>query len=136
MLGFMMSVWERLSALFWWEYHIGEQVALHGFRALLAGSGSLASCCPTLRWGHCLHGGICAQRGIAAHDAAPQGDLATALMTSLWMVRTNPLLMLEWALIIVALSVLGFATAFIAMVVVFPLIGHATWHVYRDLVEH
>jgi uncharacterized membrane protein len=62
-------------------------------------------------------------------------DLATALMTSLWTVRSNPLLMLEWALIIVALSVVGFATMFIGMVVIFPLIGHASWHAYRDLVE-
>jgi uncharacterized membrane protein len=29
----------------------------------------------------------------------------------------------------------GFATFLVGMVVVFPLLGHATWHAYRDLVQ-
>ncbi len=42
--------------------------------------------------------------------------------------------MIVWAAIIVALTALGFATLLLGMIVVAPLLGHATWHAYRDLV--
>ena len=37
--------------------------------------------------------------------------------------------------LIVVLIGLGFATMMIGMVVLLPLVGHATWHAYKDLVE-
>jgi len=40
-----------------------------------------------------------------------------------------------WAALIVGLTVLGFATLLIGMIVVAPLLGHATWHAYRDLIS-
>lgn len=136
LLAFIFSVWERLSVILVGVSVSGDQVSFAGFRALLAGSGQLGLLLPFAAVGTFLAILVFALSVVSLpmmlHRKA---DLATALMTSLWVVRTNPLLMLEWAIIIVALSVLGFATAFIAMVVVFPLIGHATWHAYRDLVE-
>jgi len=39
-----------------------------------------------------------------------------------------------WAVLIVALTVLGFVTLLVGMVFVAPLLGYATWHAYRDLV--
>ncbi|BBP02685.1 hypothetical protein TPL01_01170 [Sulfuriferula plumbiphila] len=137
LLAFIFSVWERLSAILVGVYVSGDQVGFAGFpHALLAGSGQFGLLLP-----YAVVGGLLAILVFALSVVSlpmmlhRKADLATALMTSLWVVRTNPLLMLEWALIIVALSVLGFVTSFIAMAVVFPLIGHATWHVYRDLVE-
>ncbi len=38
-----------------------------------------------------------------------------------------------WAALITALVAVGFATMLIGMLVIFPLLGHATWHAYRDL---
>lgn len=38
-------------------------------------------------------------------------------------------------MLIVACIAFGFATMMIGMVVLFPLLGHATWHAYKDLVE-
>ena len=61
-------------------------------------------------------------------------DVATALVTSLWAVRENPVVMLFWAGIIVALIAIGYLTAFIGLAVFFPLLGHATWRAYQDLV--
>ena len=58
-----------------------------------------------------------------------------AIATSIEVVIENPVTMLVWASLIVALSVIGFATFLIGMVVIYPLLGHATWHAYRDLVE-
>jgi uncharacterized membrane protein len=40
-----------------------------------------------------------------------------------------------WALFIVLVIGMGFATLFIGLVVAAPVVGHATWHAYRDLVE-
>jgi uncharacterized membrane protein len=36
--------------------------------------------------------------------------------------------------LIVALVLVGFATAFVGLLVILPVIGHATWHAYRELV--
>jgi len=41
-----------------------------------------------------------------------------------------------WAALIVAAMLFGFVTLFFGLVIIFPLIGHATWHAFRDLVEH
>jgi uncharacterized membrane protein len=43
--------------------------------------------------------------------------------------------MLVWGVAIVVLIGLGFALAFAGLVVAVPVIGHATWHAYRALVE-
>lgn len=43
--------------------------------------------------------------------------------------------MILWAALIAALTALGFLTALFGMIVVAPLLGHATWHAYRDLIR-
>lgn len=43
--------------------------------------------------------------------------------------------MLVWSFLIVVLAIIGFATFLIGMVIVFPLLGHATWYAYRDLIH-
>jgi uncharacterized membrane protein len=62
-------------------------------------------------------------------------DLVTAIMSSLYVVRLNPRAMLVWAATIVVATAIGIATNFIGLAVIFPLLGHATWHAYRELVE-
>ena len=59
---------------------------------------------------------------------------ATALMTSVRAVAINPVVMAAWGLIVAALLVLGSLPAFIGLAVVMPVLGHATWHLYRKLV--
>jgi uncharacterized membrane protein len=46
----------------------------------------------------------------------------------------NPGPLALWALLIVLVIGMGFATLFIGLVVAAPVVGHATWHAYRDLV--
>ncbi len=58
-----------------------------------------------------------------------------AIRTSLRVVARDLPAMLVWAALIVALVGIGFATALLAMIVIFPLLGHATWHAYRELVH-
>ncbi len=43
--------------------------------------------------------------------------------------------MLLWAVLIVALVAIGFASNLLGMLVIFPLLGHAAWYAYRDLVD-
>jgi uncharacterized membrane protein len=59
---------------------------------------------------------------------------ATALMTSVRAVAANPMVMAAWGLIVAALLLLGSLPAFMGLAVVMPVLGHATWHLYRKLV--
>lgn len=61
-------------------------------------------------------------------------DVITAITTSLRVVIKNPLPMLVWAVIIVVLINLGMMLAFIGLAVMLPIIGHASWHAYKELV--
>lgn len=62
-------------------------------------------------------------------------DGVTAALTSVRACRTNPKPMALWAALIAGAMLLGFVTLFVGLVIMFPLIGHATWHAFRDLVE-
>lgn len=58
---------------------------------------------------------------------------ATAAVTSVAAVISNPLPMAAWGLIVAAGLLVGVLTAFAALVVVMPILGHATWHLYRKV---
>ncbi|AWI52989.1 hypothetical protein DEH84_05760 [Aquabacterium olei] len=57
-----------------------------------------------------------------------------ALRTSWRAVAANPICLSLWAAIIMTLTVLGLGTLMFGLIVVIPVLGHATWHAYRDLV--
>lgn len=61
-------------------------------------------------------------------------DVVTAMITSVRAVKKNPLVMLTWAFAIVALIGLGFAFFFVGVAITLPIVGHASWHAYRELV--
>jgi len=60
-------------------------------------------------------------------------DIYTAMATSFLAVMRNIGPMLVWAALIVVLTAAGFATLLFGMIVIFPVLGHATWHAYREL---
>ena len=60
---------------------------------------------------------------------------AVAIHTSIRAVLANPVMMALWGLIVAALLVLGTIPLFIGLAVVMPILGQATWHLYRKLVE-
>lgn len=64
----------------------------------------------------------------------PVGVLA-AVLTSWRVVIANPIPMAAWAAVILTLTFLGMVTALIGLIVIMPLLGHASWHAYRDLVK-
>ena len=61
-------------------------------------------------------------------------DFVTAMTTSVRAVMVNPRPMLAWAIVIGADLAIAFVTLFIALLVIFPVLGHTTWHLYRRLV--
>lgn len=64
-----------------------------------------------------------------------QVDFMTAIKISVNVVKKNIRPMLLWAYLIGLFVSIGFVTYFIALFITMPIIGHATWHAYRDLVE-
>jgi uncharacterized membrane protein len=58
-----------------------------------------------------------------------------AMVTSLRAVARNPVPMAVWGLIVAVLLVAGSLPAFLGLAVVIPLLGHATWHLYRETIE-
>ncbi len=62
-------------------------------------------------------------------------DVITAMVTSINAVLRNRRVLFLWACIIVLIVAIGFATAFIGFVVLMPLVGHATWHAYRETIN-
>jgi uncharacterized membrane protein len=62
-------------------------------------------------------------------------DAITAMLASVVAFGRNVAPLLLWAAAIVALTVFGFATFFVGLIVTVPWVGLATWHAYRALVE-
>lgn len=62
-------------------------------------------------------------------------DFITAIITSVKAVLLNPAVMLGWGLIVLVLTVAALVPAFLGLLVVLPVLGHATWHLYQKLVE-
>jgi uncharacterized membrane protein len=62
-------------------------------------------------------------------------DPVTAVVSSFHAVMRNKGTMLVWAGMIGVAVLSGFATAFLSFVVLLPVIGHATWHAYRETID-
>lgn len=58
-----------------------------------------------------------------------------AVVTSWEVVLRNPGALALWAALIMGLTLLGLLTALLGLIVVMPVLGHASWHAYRDLVD-
>lgn len=60
-------------------------------------------------------------------------DALTAMGTSMALVWNNLPVMLTWAAIMLALIFVGMVTGLLGMIVVFPVLGHGSWHAYRAM---
>lgn len=58
-------------------------------------------------------------------------DFVTAMLLSLQVVKRNPVVMIAWAVMIAILSFAALVPWFLGLMVVLPVLGHATWHLYR-----
>jgi len=136
LLALMLVGWERVSAvLFALMFHgevsqpahflgslfTGEQLGF-AIAYLLAGSGFAALVFSLT---------VVAVPMLMSRDT----DMITAMMSSARAVARNPGAMAVWAALIVALVLVGFASLLLGLVVIMPLLGHASWHAYQDLVD-
>jgi uncharacterized membrane protein len=64
------------------------------------------------------------------HATAPE-----AMLASLRVVAHNPIMTATWGIIVAALLVVGTIPFFLGLTVVIPVLGHATWHLYRRALE-
>ena len=61
-------------------------------------------------------------------------DFVTAMVTSVRAVVTSPVPMIGWAAVIVMLLIVSVIPYFLGLIVTLPVLGHATWHLYRRVV--
>jgi uncharacterized membrane protein len=64
-----------------------------------------------------------------------RADAITAVVTSINATLRNKMVMLIWGTLIGIAVLIGFATMFVGFIVLMPLIGHATWHAYRQTID-
>lgn len=135
LIGLLMIVWVRLSALLFGV--IVRDLSLDGSVAQLFFSGSGL----TFLIVFTLVGAIIAALVFAISVVSipmmldHKIDFITAVLTSLTAVSVNPATMALWAALIVIFTGIGLITFYIGLGIALPLIGHASWHAYRDLVE-
>jgi len=61
--------------------------------------------------------------------------VVVAIQTSIKAVMSNPLTMFLWGLVVALLLIAGSLPLFVGLAIVLPVLGHATWHVYRKVVQ-
>lgn len=136
-LALVALMWERLSAIIFALLGAHAGLGTHAFMTEIILSGDYPSFIAT--W--FIVGGLLAVAVFAlAVVAVPMmldrdSDPVTAMVTSLHAFAGNPGTLLLWAALLVLLTLAGFATLFFGLVVIMPILGHASWHAYRDLVE-
>jgi uncharacterized membrane protein len=64
-----------------------------------------------------------------------QVDFVTAMITSVKSVIKNPRAMLSWLFVIAMLLIASIVTVFLGLFLTLPILGHATWHLYRLLID-
>jgi len=137
MLVFVLSVWERISAilvgLFLGGSGIGSLSDLLSLGAVQQHTDFVLA--------YLAFGGVLALMMFSLSVVSlpmllhRKVDFATALVTSFLATRLNFSVMLLWGALIAGLIAVGMATDFIVMAVIFPWLGHASWHAYRELVD-
>jgi uncharacterized membrane protein len=60
---------------------------------------------------------------------------AVAIQTSIKAVLVNPLVMAAWGMIVAAALLVGSLPLFVGLAIAMPVLGHATWHLYRRVVD-
>ncbi len=62
-------------------------------------------------------------------------DFVTAMVLSFKTVLNNPVPMISWGVTVTGLAVLAMIPAFLGMIVILPILGHATWHLYECAID-
>jgi uncharacterized membrane protein len=132
----ILLVWARASLVVFALFYTSEMPSVTGFLGQVVSLDNLEFLFAYFCVGGCFAILVFAISVISVPMMLDRNtDGVTAVLTSLRAFGANPGAMLVWGLAIVAIIGAGFALAFVGLVVAVPLIGHATWHAYRALVE-
>ncbi len=134
-LGLIAAAWVRLAALIFAIQFTTFSPSMDAYLGLLSGRFDLGVTILFLGIGFLLAGTVFVTSAVAIpmildRDVSP----ITAMQTSYRNFLLNWPAMLLWAALIVILSGIGLLTFFIGMIVIFPILGYATWHSYRRMV--
>ncbi len=135
-LGVILLVWARASLIVFALFYTGEMPTVATFLAQMLSPDNLE-----FVFAYVCVGGFFAVLVFAISVVSVpmmldrDADGIVAVLTSLRAVRANVPAMLVWGALILTLTAAGFALFFVGLVVTVPVIGHATWHAYRALVE-
>lgn len=137
LLAFVLLSWERISAILFALFFKGNLPDINNFaRTVLLSGEHLQFVVVYLAAGGALAAMVFALSVVVIPMLLDRKvDVITAMMTSLRAVAQNLGAMLVWAALVVAFIAVGFATMMIGMVLLLPLLGHATWHAYKDIVQ-
>ncbi len=129
-------VWARASLVTFALFSTGTMPDLKGFLAKAFSWGNIEFVLVYFAAGGLFATIVFAVSVISVPMLLDRGnDAVSAAILSVQALARNPGTMAVWAALIVLLTGIGFATFFVGLVVTMPLIGHATWHAYRDCIQ-
>lgn len=135
----ILIFWARLAAMIFMLYYgIGNVPSID---KLLVETFLQPSSIPFLIFGTAVGGVLAAATFAISAVSIPllldrsEANVIDAIITSVRAVTANAKAMALWGLLIVLFVGAGLVTLYVGLVVALPLIGHATWHAYKDLVE-
>lgn len=137
LLGLLMIVWARLAAMLFAVMVGGRNLTLESSVAELFFSGSGLTFLAVFM----VVGGLIAAAVFTLSVVSipmlldRKTDFVTAILTSITAVRVNPVPMALWAALIAIFTGIGLITFYLGLAIALPLIGHASWHAYRELVD-
>lgn len=132
------TAWVRLAMLEFMLFFGNAPPSLDGLvDALVTSEQSFAFLAVGGLTGFVLAAGVFAMTAVAVPMLIdrPECDAMTAMLTSVEAVRKNWKPMALWAGLIAFFTLFGMAMFFVGLMLTLPLIGHASWHAYKDLVE-
>ena len=123
----VLLVWARAASMVHVFFPVGEELGVLGWLEFLAVGSAVGS----------IFAAIVFSSSVVALPMMldRNTDAITSALTSVAAVFQNKGVMALWAALIGSLMLIGFVTAYIGLVFVLPLIGHATWHAYRETVK-
>jgi len=135
-LGVILLVWARASLIVFALFYAGEMPTVAGFAGQIFSPDNLEFLLAYL----CVGGFFALLVFAISVVSVPMmldrdTDGIVAVLTSLRAFGANVPAMIVWGGIIVTLTAAGFALFFGGLIVTVPVLGHATWHAYRALVE-
>ncbi|NQW12425.1 MAG: DUF2189 domain-containing protein [Alphaproteobacteria bacterium] len=138
LLMLMLLAWVRVAQLIYALFF--GLTAFPGFEESITQVFFTAEGLGMLAIGTAVGGAIATAVFAAAVFAVPMllvrdKDAISAMLESIAAVRRNPWPLLVWGWLVVVLIAVGIATLYIGLIVTFPLVGHATWHAYRHVID-